>query len=957
MKKSLFLLISAGFFAISSLVSIAAAAWSVAKEIESPVVSETNEAICYNKNTGYTYTKLDSALNEAKTGEEIYFIAGTAAAPKQYTIPESKDDLLIKSGVSLYLPYNGETYLNTDYSVSMPIKNTLSVILNRNLIIEGTLYIGGYVIRQGVAGEYANLKLGERASISIENGGVLECYGYIEEVNPNHNGNKINVGPDNLIGDNGIYDNSNDPYRYIHAKSGGKIVSPFAIEDLPGSGGTLQELVGKNICPFNIFSIPCLKTYVRFDFNSIFNALVTISISNLVSERKNIDIVSSSGLFKVLDGNSYLAYEWCATTLMRFYLNGNLRLGNIVISMAGQTINTANMFLPISYKINIFACSGSNVDIPYNVKLLPGSVLKIVENGKINIGNNVSFTVFSNNTFEWNNTGTTYPKNKGDALFINNGNVITNQNTKFGGMIRTESLNTNAIFNATQISNQDNLTVVSTEGRNEGQNALTIAQAYFLKNNVYSLQNLKAGTLIHSNGSLIDGKIGFSGQFFSTYFLTINVLDSTYNHPVSDYKVYTSDNPEGNSPTDLTSVAEKSSKVFSINDGLYFRVDTFNRVKSATFDNGIKLDPNKWYKIESDTKINIEPNEGIILSFNTLSISGASNVKIQVMETLDNGLHWFYSANLNNLQFVAVKNSNFKAILENPILGLSNLETKFLKGDHIFKCSISNDEYTDPTKNEVYANGSTFNYGQEYLADQYYTVFNWGKSPCILPDTLVTLANGATKTVDKITTGDMVKVFNHYTGKIDIAPIMFNVHSFGDGDESVYEILTLHFSDGTKLEIVGEHALFDCELNEYVYLSIETVKDYVDHSFVKLKDNDLSSVVLTSYDIQIKQTKVYSPVTQYHINFFSNDLLGLAGSIDGLFNYFELDENMKVDKAQMERDIEQYGLYTYDDFKDLLPYEIYDAFNLKYMKIAIGKGLLTYEDLMSYINSYKEYWE
>ena len=463
------------------------------------------------------------------------------------------------------------------------------------------------------------------------------------------------------------------------------------------------------------------------------------------------------------------------------------------------------------------------------------------------------------------------------------------------------------------------------------------------------MQNLKAGTLIHSNGSLIDGKIGFSGQFFSTYFLTVNVLDSTYDHPVSDYKVYTSDNPEGNSPTDLTSVAEKSSKVFSINDGLYFRVDTFNRVKSATFDNGIKLDPNKWYKIDSHTTINIEPNEGIILSFNTLSISGASNVKIQVIETSSN----FKSASVNNLQFLAVKGSTFKAILDNPTMGLRNLKTRYLKGDHIFECSIVNSEYTDPAKNEVYARGSTFNYGQEYLADQYYTVFNWGKSPCILPDTLVTLANGTTKTVDKITTGDMVKVFNHFTGKIDVAPVMFNVHSLEDGDESYYDVLTLKFSDGTTLGIVGYHGLFNSTLNEYSYITIENVDEFVGHNFLKLDNNEIAETRLLSYEIETKFTKIYSPVTKYHLNYFSNNLLGLEAQ----FNYFELDENMKVDSEKMQEDINKYGLYTYDDFKDILPYEIYDGFNLKYMKVVVGKGLLTYDELIEYLNNYKEYWE
>ena len=59
-----------------------------------------------------------------------------------------------------------------------------------------------------------------------------------------------------------------------------------------------------------------------------------------------------------------------------------------------------------------------------------------------------------------------------------------------------------------------------------------------------------------------------------------------------------------------------------------------------------------------------------------------------------------------------------------------------------------------------------------------------------------------------------------------------------------------------------------------------------------------------------------------------------------------------TDQEAMERDIEMYGLFTYEDFEDLVPFELYDSFTTKYFKVAIGKGILTWDQLYYYIDRY-----
>ena len=79
----------------------------------------------------------------------------------------------------------------------------------------------------------------------------------------------------------------------------------------------------------------------------------------------------------------------------------------------------------------------------------------------------------------------------------------------------------------------------------------------------------------------------------------------------------------------------------------------------------------------------------------------------------------------------------------------------------------------------------------------------------------------------------------------------------------------------------------------------------------------------------------------------------MPGGISGLFNIFEVDTKaMKYDSAKMHSDIEKYGLFTYADFEELIPEYMYDAFNGNILKVAIGKGMLTWEDIQTLAERY-----
>ncbi len=223
---------------------------------------------------------------------------------------------------------------------------------------------------------------------------------------------------------------------------------------------------------------------------------------------------------------------------------------------------------------------------------------------------------------------------------------------------------------------------------------------------------------------------------------------------------------------------------------------------------------------------------------------------------------------------------------------------------------------------------------------------------CVAPDTLITLADGSQKRVDSLKGDEMLLVWNLETGKYESAPIVFV-----DNDaETEYDVIHLYFSNGSDVKVISEHGFFDLDLGKYVYIDAENYADYVGHRFVaegNIGDNDWNIITLDRVVIEKEITTAWSPVTFEHLCYYTNGVLSMPGGIEGLFNIFEVDtDTMSYDKVQMQKDIENYGLFTIEDFGGMIPEIAFEAFNGDYLKVAIGKGLLTWEDIADMAERY-----
>lgn len=230
---------------------------------------------------------------------------------------------------------------------------------------------------------------------------------------------------------------------------------------------------------------------------------------------------------------------------------------------------------------------------------------------------------------------------------------------------------------------------------------------------------------------------------------------------------------------------------------------------------------------------------------------------------------------------------------------------------------------------------------------------------CIAAGTLITLANGKAVPVETLTGNEMLLVWNLYTGEFDEAPILFIDAEVARN----HEVIRLTFSDGTIVKAVSEHGFWDYNLNEYIYLD-RNAAQYLGHWFSRQTTNENGDFIservqLTDVTVTRENTAVYSPVTYSHLCYYVNGMLSVPGGIDGLFNIFEVDpDGMRYDEAAMQADIEQYGLYTYEEFAQLVPVneEMFQAFNGQYLKIAVEKGLTDISSLNRLAARYARYF-
>ena len=260
--------------------------------------------------------------------------------------------------------------------------------------------------------------------------------------------------------------------------------------------------------------------------------------------------------------------------------------------------------------------------------------------------------------------------------------------------------------------------------------------------------------------------------------------------------------------------------------------------------------------------------------------------------------------------------------------------------------TVAQFSYTD-------AAGATYYYFVGYFMPNQVSSSSSGGGGCVAPETLITLADGSLVRIDSLIGNEELLVWNHETGKYDVAPVAYIVNH----DEAVeeHEITHLYFSDGSEVRVINEHVFYDVTLNKYIALTGENYEDYIGHKFAAVKDDNrkLKTVKLEKVEQYVEETSVYEVVSYKHLTCFTNNILSTSAYLDKLLNVFDINPVTKAYSAKkVAKDIETYGLYTYDDFKDLISEEAFEMYNAAYLKVAVGKGYITWDDILALIDIY-----
>ena len=269
-------------------------------------------------------------------------------------------------------------------------------------------------------------------------------------------------------------------------------------------------------------------------------------------------------------------------------------------------------------------------------------------------------------------------------------------------------------------------------------------------------------------------------------------------------------------------------------------------------------------------------------------------------------------------------------------------------------------EFTDPNgKTITFSKTWQFNYADYKNGTQYsYSDFVNGtlkeaSSSCVTPDTLVTLADGTQVRIDELTGNEQLLVWNHLTGKLETAPVAYIVNH--NGEISEQEVIRLGFANAKEVKMIAEHVFYDVTLGRYVAITAENAESFIGHKFLALNADAtaVEPIELVTVTREVCEIAAYEVVSYQHLTCFTEGILSTSAYLDPLLNTFDIDsETFAYDAESIAKDIETYGLYTYADFEGLISEEAFELYNAAYLKIAIGKGYITWDDILEMIDIY-----
>lgn len=267
----------------------------------------------------------------------------------------------ISSDVALVIPYNNSGEANypapsnssgANVATNRYAFRTLTIPGGTTLSVNGVLNVNGQVSREfsQPTGPYGLINLGINASIVLNNGGKLYCWGYIN-------------------GDGTVV-----------ANSGANVYECFQVTGWRGGQAATQFINNrkkKPVFPVNQYYIQNVEAELQFNAGAKEYVYASVYVNK---EKMDItaefisDENASAGMFRLQSGCKLIKKYISATDRMQFEVMGDLEISTMTLAFSDATLESKDYPLPINNNFSIDIRSGTTeISADQDIALLPGA--------------------------------------------------------------------------------------------------------------------------------------------------------------------------------------------------------------------------------------------------------------------------------------------------------------------------------------------------------------------------------------------------------------------------------------------------------------------------------------------------------------------------------------------------------------------------------------------------------
>ncbi len=321
-----------------------------------------------NSNTANTYTVVMIANHTLPAGNYVIPQKVTLIIPNSLTQKAAQGTKPSRTEVNVPAPVQ-LVMLTLDNGVNMTVYGGIETNAQQNVAA------GGQAISGAPTGNYGRLHLVEGSKITLESGANLNCWGYTTGKGE------------------------------ITAMSGSTIREGFQLGYWRGGTATSSMLNNKNTWhafPVTDYFIQNVEAPIMFRPGSQLLGYSAVTVSFFGTQQANdIKLVGTSGALFLMDNADASADTWVkkeydpATDRAVWTVNSGAKLGDFSFSLAGETVESKDYYMPISNNMTVYINEGE-FTVTQDALLIPGAQIIISKLGKLTVSSGKRLFVMDN---------------------------------------------------------------------------------------------------------------------------------------------------------------------------------------------------------------------------------------------------------------------------------------------------------------------------------------------------------------------------------------------------------------------------------------------------------------------------------------------------------------------------------------------------------------------------------